>query len=94
MPVGQGDPGTALQQVLTSPVLLATVTGMLLRILRLPIPPTVSTDTPLKTKWPLTSVARIIFVTFDIAAVHHQSFTTLQVCLCGQVWAGKSQEPD
>lgn len=42
MPVGQGEASTALQQVVTSPVLLATLAGMLLRVFQLPIPPTVS----------------------------------------------------
>lgn len=42
VPVGQGEAGIALQQVITSPVLLATLAGILLRLFQLPIPPTVS----------------------------------------------------
>ncbi|DBA94706.1 TPA: hypothetical protein ACH3X1_002264 [Trebouxia sp. C0004] len=43
VPVGQGELGVALQQVLISPVLLATLAGMLLSVLRLSPPPTVVT---------------------------------------------------
>ena len=41
VPVGQGELGVALQQVLISPVLLATLAGMLLSVLQLSPPPTV-----------------------------------------------------
>ena len=41
VPVGQGQTGVALQQVITSPVLLATLAGMLVNALHLPVPPTV-----------------------------------------------------
>ena len=44
MRVGQGEAGVALQQVITSPVLLATLAGILLRVSQLPIPPTVSPE--------------------------------------------------
>ena len=39
--MGQGELGVALQQVLISPVLLATIAGMLLSVLQLSPPPTV-----------------------------------------------------
>ena len=42
VPVGQGQASVALQQVITSPVLLATLAGILLRVFQLPVPPTVS----------------------------------------------------
>ena len=42
VPVGQGKAGIALQQVMTSPVLLATLAGIVLRVFQLPVPPTVS----------------------------------------------------
>ncbi len=41
VPVGQGELGVALQQVLISPVVLATLAGMLLTVLQLSPPPTV-----------------------------------------------------
>ncbi|KAL0050422.1 hypothetical protein WJX82_010955 [Trebouxia sp. C0006] len=45
VPVGQGELGVALQQVLISPVVLATLAGMLLTVLQLSPPPTVVTLT-------------------------------------------------
>ncbi|KAA6429169.1 MAG: hypothetical protein FRX49_00565, partial [Trebouxia sp. A1-2] len=45
VPVGQGELGVALQQVLINPVLLATLAGMLLNVLQLSPPPTVVTLT-------------------------------------------------
>lgn len=41
VPVGQGEAGVAMQQVLMSPVLLATVAGLAISLLQVPLPPTV-----------------------------------------------------
>jgi len=45
VPVGQGEAGVAVQQVVMSPVLLATIAGMVINTLQLPVPPTVCSPT-------------------------------------------------
>ena len=43
--MGQGEAGVAVQQVVMSPVLLATIAGMVINTLQLPVPPTVCSPT-------------------------------------------------